>query len=110
MILYPPNITIVTPSATPPAIRNCGLASNPNITGEEAFSIPRMEGDMCVRRLESSARVKATAAMASGFACKVEIMAVAECCRHCASSSKESSFVIVDFSSSSACMRSVWPG
>ena len=99
MILYPPNITTVTPIASPPAIKNCGDARSANTAGDEAFRPVRMEGDILVSRLEISASVRATAAMASGLAWRFVMIAVAEWCRHCASSRRVSSFDIVAASS-----------
>jgi len=60
-----------------------------------------MPGLIFVRRLESSASVRATAAMASGLACRFDIIVVAECCKQCASVSKVSSFDIVAWTSCS---------
>lgn len=96
-------MTTVTPMATPPAMRNWGLASNAKIAGEDAFSAVNIPGLILVRRLEISAKVSATAAIASGFAWRLVMMAVAECCKQWASRSKASSFDIVVASSSSRC-------
>lgn len=60
-------MTTVTPRARPPAIKNCGDASNANAAGEEDFMAVRIAGDIVLTRLDSSASVSATAAMASGL-------------------------------------------
>lgn len=94
-------MTTVTPNATPPAMRNCGEASRAKTAGEEDLSAVIIPGDILLRRLDNSASVSATAAIASGFACKFEMIVVAEWCKHCASRSKVSNFDIVAASSAS---------
>ena len=79
MTLYPPNITTVTPTATPPAIKNCGLASSAKIAGDPPLRAARTPGPIFESRLLISASVSATAAMASGLACRVAMMVAAEC-------------------------------
>ena len=101
MTLYPPNITIVTPTATPPAIKNCGLASSAKIAGEPPLSAASTPGPILLSRLLISASVSATAAIASGFACSVAMMVAAECWIQCASSMSLSSLVMRPLSSAS---------
>lgn len=77
MILYPPNMTIVAPRPTPAAMRNCGLASRPNTVGAAVLNMDKAAGAIFAARLLISARVSATAAMASGFFCRWAIVVVA---------------------------------
>lgn len=79
MILYPPNMTTVTPRPTPAAIRNWGLESKAKTVGAADLNAERAAGAILRARLLISARVSATAAMASGFFWRWAIVAVAVC-------------------------------
>ena len=92
-------MTTVTPIARPPAIRNCGDARRAKTAGEDVLSAVRIEGDIRLKILDSSASVRATAAIASGFDWRFLMMVVAECCRQCASRRRVSSLDIVAASS-----------
>ena len=94
-------MTTVTPMATPPAIRNCGLASKANTAGLLLLMAARMPGDILASRFDSSASVSATAAIASGFACRDDMIELAVCCSACASTRRWSSFDMVACSSAS---------
>lgn len=85
-ILYPPNATIVTPTPTPAAIKNCGDESSAKTAGATDRSFQIVPGGIFLMRLLISASVSATAAMASGFFCRVEIVLVTEYWRQLASS------------------------
>ena len=58
------------------------------MAGKAAFKPGRAPGESLVTRVEISARVRPTAARASGFFCRFSIVAPAECCRQLHSSSK----------------------
>lgn len=102
MILYPPNMTIVAPRPTPAAMRNCGLASRPNTVGAADLNMDKAAGAILAARLLISARVSATAAMASGFFCRWAIVVVALWCRQSASSSNHCVRFTSPFSSGSS--------
>jgi hypothetical protein len=67
MILYPSNMTTVTPKPTPAAMRNCGLERRAKTAGEADLRAVSAVGAILRAMLLISARVRATAAMASGF-------------------------------------------
>ena len=86
------------PTATPPAMRNCGEHKRANIAGEPVFNAVMTAGSApgatFVIILLSSASVNATAAMASGFFCKELMIVVAVCCTHLASRSRSSNLLV----------------
>lgn len=78
---------MVMPTPTPAAMRNCGLARRAKTAGALPFMATRAPGAIFEAMLLISARVRATAAMASGFFCSEAMIAVAEYWRQSASSS-----------------------